>query len=236
MQVASILKNVVEKLMYVAFPQPCVCCNHILANNEYILCTFCKNELPLTDYHLNDANELKKRFYGRVNLKYALAYLKLTKKGTVQNIIHHLKYEGAKEIGKAMGEWYACLLASDGLVQEFDLILPVPLHSSRQKKRGYNQSDYFAQGLSEVMNLPWSNSLIARVQANQSQTTKNRYARWKNVEDIFSVIDKNAIVGKHILLVDDVITTGSTIEACATTLEDKGISSISVAAIAATSQ
>ena len=227
------LKNILEQFVELVFPSFCISCKEALYQNERFLCTICRNNLPITDYHLDNENDLKKKFYKRVNLEYALSYLKFNRKTVVQSIIHHLKYKKLKELGEIMGNWYGHLLFQYGFEKKLDLILPIPLHSSRQKERGYNQSNYFAKGLSNILKVPHSDQVLIRKHFNKSQTKIQRYARWMNVKDIFSVRDEKALHTKNILLVDDVITTGATIESCAQVIEKCKVRSISIAAIAA---
>jgi ComF family protein len=215
------------------FPDYCLMCEEALAKEEKCLCIHCRYNLPKTAFHLDMENELAKRFWGKVNIKYALAYLKFTKQGKVQHALHQLKYGGYKEIGETLGNWYGSDLKSCGLANEFDIILPVPLHPSKLKKRGYNQSDVFAKGLSETMQVSWSSDILKKIAATETQTNKKRLQRWENVKDIFSVADEKSVAQSKVLLVDDVITTGSTLEACAKVLIEAGCREVSIAAIAA---
>ena len=214
------------------FPNYCISCHDSLNRNENHICTTCRFTMPITNYHLHKENSLAQRFWGRIHLNHAFAYLKYIKYGRVQKIIHHLKYKGLEEVGEMMGNWYAAELRKEGFHDHFDLILPVPLHHSRLKTRGYNQSDSFAKGMAEVLELPWSATTLTRNVASTTQTKKKRFDRWNNVKDIFSVRQPDHVEGKRILLVDDVITTGATIEACATQLLESKCSHVSVAAIA----
>jgi ComF family protein len=159
--------------------------------------------------------------------------LKFTKQGRVQKALHALKYNGKKEVGQLMGTWYGEELKRAGLATQFDLILPVPLHPTKLKKRGYNQSDTFAEGLSGAMAVTWSHQVLLRNTASATQTRKKRLERWKNVERIFEVGDNSQVQGKRILLVDDVITTGATFESCVEVLQEAGSAEVSIAAIAA---
>jgi len=188
--------------------------------------------MPITNYHLFPDNSLAQRFWGRVNITHAFAYLKYIKSGKVQQIIHSLKYGGLEEIGLLMGNWYGHELKTNQFENSFDLILPIPLHPNRKKQRGYNQSDSFAQGLSETLNVPWEDEVLIRQLSSNTQTKKKRLDRWENVKDIFALAQPEQVAGKRILLVDDVITTGATIEACAQKIVEAGCKSISVGAIA----
>jgi ComF family protein len=207
-------------------------CEAPLIKEEAHICIHCKYTLPRTMSHMEMDNSLAKRFWGKIPLKYAWAYLKFTKQGKVQRVLHKLKYGGYQEVGEKLGRWYAAELKEGGFDKEFDLIIPVPLHISKLKKRGYNQSDTFAKGLSEEMKIEWNQKVLIKNTASDTQTKKKRLERWENVEKVFSVMDKDMITGKRILLVDDVVTTGSTLEACAQVLIDNGCKEISIAAIA----
>ena len=187
---------------------------------------------PATNYHLFPNNSLAQRFWGRIDMKYAFAYLKYTKRGKAQKIIHSLKYEGVEEIGELMGKWYGNELKLQQFHKEFDLILPIPLHPNRKKQRGYNQSDSFAKGLSEILEVDWADDVLIRNTSSSTQTRKGRLDRWENVKEIFGLAQSKKVIGKRILLVDDVITTGATIEACARKIVNSGCESISVGAIA----
>jgi ComF family protein len=162
----------------------------------------------------------------------ASAFYSFNKEGRVQRLIHQLKYKGKKEIGFFIGKQYGVELKSSPDFNTVNTIIPVPLHPEKLKKRGYNQSEYFAKGLAAIMNTEINTTTLVREKANESQTKKSRYERWKNVEFVFQLKTTAALEGKHILLVDDVITTGATLEACANVLQQiKGVK-ISIATIA----
>jgi ComF family protein len=214
------------------FPEYCLMCSGPLERGEESICIHCKYNLPVTNYHLTNSTEVLHKFWGKVPIRYAWAYLKFTKQGDVQKVLHRLKYNGHQQIGITLGNWYGYELKSAALHEEFDLILPVPLHPNKLKKRGYNQSDTFAKGLSDSMILPWYQNILQKGTFNETQTNKRRLERWQNVKDVYYVKDVDAIANKRILLVDDVVTTGSTLEACAQTLLDAGCKEVSIAAIA----
>lgn len=214
------------------FPNYCLACTNTLVKGEEIVCTSCMTEMPQTDYHLDHENTLQTRLGLRIPAAYALAFFKFAKSSRVQHLLHNLKYKNHPEIGVVLGKVYGTRLIDSGFSSEFDLILPVPLHESRKRKRGYNQSAMFAEGLSEKLSIPFSDSLLTRAKNTQTQTRKTRLNRWQNVSDVFLLRDNAAIKGKHILLVDDVITTGATIEACARVLLDNGCGKLSIACLA----
>jgi ComF family protein len=189
-------------------------------------------ELPQTDYHTELENPLRKRLSYRIPVKYALALFKFSKNGRVQHLLHELKYRNHPEIGEALGRAYGDKMRETNQFQELDIIIPVPLHPSRKRKRGYNQSARFASGLSEKLGVPFSDDLMARRIVTGTQTLKTKLTRWESMSGVFSVKESAAIHNKNILLVDDVVTTGSTLEACAEPLLRAGCKALSIACIA----
>ena len=214
------------------FPHYCLTCSAPLVKGEDLVCTVCCYDLPQTTSHQELDNLVAQKLYGRVPIRYAMALYKFRKAGKVQKLLHYLKYKHKPSVGKVLGRRYGTILKEAYLDKSFDLIVPVPLHSSRLRQRGYNQSDYFAQGLAEVLHIPWSNQCVKRTRATLTQTRKQQLERFKNVEDAFYVTDAAVVCAKRLLLVDDVITTGATLEACSTALLAVGSSEISVATIA----
>ncbi|UII22347.1 ComF family protein [Fulvivirga ligni] len=215
------------------FPNYCLACNRGLAKGEELLCLKCEYSLPQTKSHLEPDNFIAHKFYGRVPLAHVFANYKFNKSGKVQRLLHRLKYDNKPELGVLLGKKYGVELAKDGFQDKFDIIVPVPLHAKRLRRRGYNQSEMFADGLSEALGVPREADALIRRRNTFTQTKKSRLSRWKNVSEIFQLNDSISIEDKHILLVDDVITTGATIEACVHPLIDGGSKSVSVAAIAA---
>lgn len=214
------------------YPRVCLACSQSLMKGEEALCSSCLSVLPKTHYHLTNENPVKERLAGRLPLQHGFAFLKFRKGGVVQNILHQLKYHNHPELGVRIGKMYGAELAQSGFQYSFDLIVPVPLHQSRLRKRGYNQSAKFAEGLSTAMNIPWQESISLRRQSTLTQTRKSRSERWQNVKDAFSISQIEKIEGKRVLLVDDVITTGATLEACGQHLLDHRCQSLSIACIA----
>jgi len=214
------------------YPRVCVACHTSLIKGEDVLCTSCLVQLPKTAYHRFDQNPVHNRLAGRLPLQFASAFLKFRKGGLVQSLLHELKYNNRPEIGVRMGHLYGIELLESGIGPGFDVIVPVPLHASRMRKRGYNQSAKFAEGLSEALHVQWEESISLRLNATNTQTRKGRADRWSNVKDAFSIAGIDKVAGKKILLVDDVITTGATLEACGQHLVDAGCASLSVACIA----
>lgn len=210
--------NIFDDFISLLFPRICIACGNKLFRNENIICSLCTYMLPKTNFHLLKDNPVSKMFWGRVNLESAAAFLFFRKGGRVQRMIHYLKYKGHKEIGIHLGLLYGRELSSSELFSNVEVIIPVPLHGKKLKKRGFNQSEQFAIGLGESMGKDVTNDVLMRKIHSATQTKKSRYERWQNVEEIFAVNHVDKIYGKHILLIDDVVTTGSTLEACAQVL------------------
>jgi ComF family protein len=223
---------IINDFVALFYPRCCVACEQSLVKGEEILCTRCLSQLPKTAYHRLIENPVHVRLAGRLPLHFAAAFLKFRKGGLVQSLLHQLKYNNRPEIGVAMGHLYGAELIESGMDKSFDLIVPVPLHESRMRKRGYNQSAKFAEGLSEALNVQWEESISLRLTATKTQTKKGRADRWSNVKHAFAVGASGKVSGKRILLVDDVITTGATLEACGQHLIESGCASLSIACIA----
>ena len=217
------------------YPQICLSCGKSLIKKEVCICTYCKYHLPKTDFHLVEDNPISRLFWGKVNLHSAASYYYFNKGSKVQKLIHQLKYNGQKEVGTAIGEFYGIELKESPLYSNIDTIIPVPLHPKKQKKRGYNQSDCFGEGLAKSWGIRLETEIFYRTTDSATQTRKSRFERWKNVETIFKVKEPDALQGKHILLVDDVVTTGSTLEACARMLLEIPDTKVSIVTIACTS-
>ncbi len=197
-----------------------------------MICTRCITELPRTNYHRQITNPVEEKLAGRLPIKYAWAFLKFRKGGIVQHLLHQMKYNNHPEVGVVLGRIFGHDLKNAGLSTGFDVIIPVPLHEVRRRKRGYNQSAKLAEGLSHSMNIPWDESISIRTMKTRTQTKKSKMERWENVKDVFTVSTNQIITGKRILLVDDIITTGATLEACGQHLITHGCSELSVACIA----
>lgn len=199
------------------FPNVCAACNCHLVRNEHFLCTQCLLLLPFIYLLPKFDNELAQIFWGRVQIENITALFQFHKKSRVQTLMHKLKYRGEKEIGVELGKRFGYEIKNTSF-SLIDIIVPVPLHPIRYLKRGYNQSEMIANGISEILQKPVDAESVIRRIHNESQTRKHRYERWKNVEGLFEVQVPKNIEGKHILLVDDIVTTGATLEACASEL------------------
>jgi ComF family protein len=177
----------------------------------------CYAGLPRTCFHHDPENEVAQMFWGRIPVERATSFMYFVKGSRYQQILHELKYNGQRQIGPAMGRMFGSELKNTPF-STAEIIIPVPLHPSKLKKRGYNQSELIALGIGEVLHLPVETAMISRTADTRSQTHKSRYERWENVRYIFHCGNPEALKDKHVLLVDDVITTGATLEACATCL------------------
>jgi ComF family protein len=200
------------------FPRLCYACGDHLLRNESLICTKCYVVIPRTNFHLEDENPVAKLFWGRCRIEKAAAFSIYNKGSRIRNLIHNLKYKGIQEIGYELGRIYGVSLKSSGFTNDIDLIVPVPLHTSKKRSRGFNQSELISEGLAIVTGLTVNSKNLTRIEISETQTKRSRYDRWTNVEGIFKVSEPDSFRDMHILLVDDVITTGSTIESCANEL------------------
>jgi ComF family protein len=207
-----------KSIINLFFPKVCSGCNSFLLTNENVICTVCRHDIPLTNHHLITENEAYKKFYGRIPVLHASALFYFHKKGIVQQLIHNLKYKGHEEIGTILGEWYAEDLKTMDLLQSVDQIIPVPLHRKKLKERGYNQVTAFGEALSSSLDVEYNNSILVRNIYSKTQSKKNLLGRTEGIETIFDVCFTKNDHNKHFLLIDDVITTGSTLEACSRAL------------------
>ena len=205
--------NIFSSFLELLFPYLCQSCISPLNEGEEVICTNCRHELPQTNFNMNIDNKVKKIFYGRSDIIFASSFLYFHKNGLVQNIIHNLKYKGRQEIGTLLGNWYGDKIISDTEMM-FDYIIAVPLHKKREKKRGYNQVDKFGEALAIRFNAKYSKNNLVRIYQSETQTKKSRFARWLNVKEIFSLTDIKLFENRNVLLIDDVITTGATLDAC----------------------
>lgn len=204
-----------EHFLELFFPRLCIICEEKLLTQERFICLRCQLHLPRTDFYLPGETSLEQLFYGRVPVEKACAYFEFKKGSDYRNILHQLKYRGQKEIGEFFGERFAAELMLSGLFPTPDYLCPVPLHRRKERKRGFNQSYHIAVGLSRQLHVPVLADNLRRIADTASQTRKSRYERWENVENMFEVIDPGLFDGKHLALVDDVVTTGATLESCA---------------------
>jgi ComF family protein len=196
------------------FPQLCPACNASLVASEHIICSGCRYNLPFTNFHTQADNILAQQFYGKIKIEAAYALYFFNKGGNVQNLMHHFKYSGMKQIGNLAGNIAGTQLAENPVFNTVDYIIPVPLHKKRLKERGYNQSACFAEGLADKLAATVELDNLIRKVATVTQTHKSRFARFENMQEVFAVAKPERLTDKHVLLVDDIVTTGSTLEAC----------------------
>ena len=197
------------------FPQCCLICGKTLLEGEEYLCFQCLSNIPRTHLYLRKDNEMEKELWGKFPIERASAYLYYSKGGDVKKLLTDLKYRGNADLGSFLGRCMTREMLSSGFFQGVDGIIPVPLHPRKQKIRGYNQSIMLANGISSVTNIPVWTDLLVRTQYTQTQTRKGSYERWLNVKDMFECTSPERLRDKHVLLVDDVFTTGATLVACA---------------------
>ena len=214
------------------FPNLCICCDGYISHQENQVCDLCMYTLPKYEENEFKDNSLARKFWGRVRLENVAAQYKLTGSSAVKSIIHQIKYRGNTDLGIAMGEVLGATLMKSTLFTDVNLLLPVPLHPKKERLRGYNQCDLLLTGLGAVMNIPIVKNKLIRKKHNSTQTKKNRYERYINSKEVFCITDIEALQNKHVLIVDDVITTGATIEACASVLLDVDGLKLSVATLA----
>ncbi|MES2479933.1 MAG: phosphoribosyltransferase family protein [Bacteroidota bacterium] len=213
------LQSIWSGMLHFVYPRLCIGCNKSLLDQEQILCLECANELPLTNYHHIQENETASRFAGRIKFNHATSFAYFSKDGLLQKLLHEFKYKNNKAAGVFMARRFAYALQKTDWIKEIDLLIPVPLYRSKLNERGYNQSEIIAKTLSSVLRIEIDIVSLARVTNTDSQVRKSRADRAKNMNHAFSVGNMDNLKGKHILIIDDVLTTGATIEACSAALQ-----------------
>lgn len=208
------LKNIVHDFSHLFFPHICVGCGTDIIGKKAVLCFQCINRLPLTNFHQHANNQVEKIFFGRLPIVLASSHCYFTKDSLIQRILHELKYRGNKDLGYFIGRMMGDAILQAGRFNDVNILVPMPLFAAREKRRGYNQAAILCDGIASTFQVPVMTKVVTRVSATESQTHKNRIQRWQNMEGRFELQDSNIIENKHILLVDDVITTGATLEAC----------------------
>ena len=214
------------------YPKLCGGCGNHLYENEEVVCVYCRASLPLSGECDFENNASEKLFWGKVSITAAASFLFFQKKSSTQHLLHQLKYQQKENIGEWLGEQFAYSLQSKGRFAAVEIIIPIPLHPSRIKFRGFNQCDAIARGMASVLQIPIVNGVLTRSVATQSQTKKNRFQRFENMNSVFSLAQASAIKGKNILLLDDVLTTGATLVSAAQVLQQAGCNKLFVGAIA----
>lgn len=224
--------TLINDFLSLIYPRLCEACANNLFRHELFICNYCQLNLPRSNYHRDQNNELSHVFAGRIPFNKVLSYYVFEKSGRIQKLLHAIKYQEQKELAEFLGKKYAEDLLKDDVFIDLDVIIPIPLHKNKLKLRGFNQSEWFAKGLSAGLNIKLDTEIILRNLETSTQTKKRKYERWENVEGIFELRDKEILKNKHVLIIDDVITTGATIEAAWQCLKDVEGIKISVAAIA----
>ncbi|MBO4778832.1 MAG: ComF family protein [Bacteroidales bacterium] len=229
----SFIVERLRELLQLFFPETCEVCGNALRYGEHLLCTDCLLDIPQIYLHNKERNPVEKMFAGQVQFERATAFFNYQKHTNYAHLIHKLKYQGRDDIGILLGEMFGVKLQESGFLDDIDAIVPIPLHPKRQRKRGYNQSQKIAEGISNITKTPIIADAIIRKIYTNTQTRKNKEERAENVQGIFEVINDKAFENKHILILDDVITTGATCISCAEMiLQNSNVKSISFASVA----
>jgi len=223
-----------QNIFNLFFPELCLICENSLIESNQMLCITCRSNLPVTNFSNWKNNEVEKSFYGRVDIEAATSLLYFNRKGSVQQLIHQLKYKNQQEIGVFLGNWLGDEMVLSKRFNQLDGIIMVPLHKNRFKKRGYNQVAKFGEVLSKKLEVPLFKEVLIRTSKSKTQTFKSRFERSKKLEEHFQLADKEVLNRKHILLIDDIITTGATLEACCMQLLQADNVKISIATMAYT--
>lgn len=226
------VKNIFSSTLHLFYPHICTGCGSDLLSKDELLCLRCIHDLPHTQFAALPNNPIEKYFWGRLGLEAATSQFYFTKEFLIQQLIHRLKYRGDTGIGVYLGEIMGHSLLKTGRFNTIDALIPLPMFADKEHKRGYNQATVICNGLSAIMNVPVLSNAVMRRHATETQTRKDRTGRWDNVKSSFAVAHKNELRGKHLLLVDDVVTTGATLEACGTTILEVEAVKLSIATLA----
>ena len=224
-------KEIKDSFFHLVFPHVCDGCGSDILNEESHLCFSCLTALPETDFHMHGNNPVEKIFRGRLPLVNATAQYYFTKESLMQQLMHQFKYKGNKELGLQLGRLMGMALKKTNRFSTIDALVPLPLFPSKEKKRGYNQATILCEGIAGAISLPVLKDVIIRPQHTDTQTKKGRIERWRNIEGKFELIKPGGIINKHLLLVDDVVTTGATLEACGIELLKAENVSLSIATL-----
>ncbi|GAA3634046.1 ComF family protein [Flavivirga jejuensis] len=222
----------INSIIKLFFPKICYACLNLLNDNETTICTDCRHDLPVTNFHFDNDDTVEKVLYGRAKIENGTALFRFEKKGIVQQLIHGLKYKGYENIGFVLGNWLGGELKNIAPYKSIDLVIPVPLHKKKLKKRGFNQVAKFGQQIAEALEADYIDNTLLKVTNTKSQANKQRLARWNGDSELFTLVNSEVLKNKHILLVDDIITTGATLEACIATLNQVKNIKISIATMA----
>ena len=222
----------ISDLIDLIFPRTCVVCGELLSPQEKDICINCLSTLPkIEKIHLD---EIEKSFWGKVEIERATSFMYYHKNSPYNNLIHRLKYKNRPDTGDRLAFLAAKEIAESGFFDDIDAIVPLPLSKRKMRQRGYNQCDYIAKGLSRATGIPVIKNVVKRLKNNETQTHKSRDERWQNVEGIFALSDATLLEGKHILLIDDILTTGATLASCAKSIQEGCQCKISIFTLAYT--
>ncbi len=230
------LQYPLRSLTNLIFPRLCLGCGDDLFGDNEVLCLPCIDKLPVTNFHLHSNNPVEKIFWGRLPLVSASSYLYFTKDSLLQELLHAFKYKGTREIGLHFGRCMGNSFLQSNRFNRIDALIPLPLHPKKERKRGYNQATVLCEGIAEILKVPIQKDAIIRPTATQTQTHKNRVHRWENMEGKFLLSNADSVSGKHVLLIDDVVTTGATLESCGHELLNVQDLRLSIATLAYTSK
>lgn len=228
------LQSYFSDFAYLFFPHNCVGCGSDVVEQDQMLCGTCFFQLPETNFFNYPNNSVEKVFAGRIKLEAAGSAYYFTKHSILQNLVFELKYRGNKEVGLLLGELTARQMSDSKRFEEIDIIIPLPLNKQKEKKRGYNQAAMIAEGMTKILHKPVMIDAVARNVFTETQTHKDRVSRWKTMQDVFEVSKPEVLKGKHVLLTDDVVTTGATLEACGQAILNTPETRLSIATVAYT--
>ncbi|MDP9229547.1 MAG: ComF family protein [Bacteroidota bacterium] len=229
-------KEIKESVLHLLFPHICIGCGSDLVSEQSMLCLHCLANMPETNFHLHDNNPVEKSFWGRLPLSGATAQYYFTKESLIQHLMNQLKYRGNKDLGVYLGRLMGEYLKMSNRFSDVHALIPLPLFPAKEKSRGYNQATMLCEGLSENLGIPILKNVVIRPQHTETQTKKGRVERWENIEGKFELIDADAIAEKHVMLIDDVVTTGATLESCGKELLKAENTKLSIATLCYTAK
>lgn len=227
------IKELTSNILYLAYPETCAICQAPLTKGEHEICMECLYNMPKINAFSYTKGPVAEKFYGKIKFEKAASFFFYRKKGSIQKAIELLKYKNGRLLGYELGKFIASELTQKNFFSGIDIIIPVPLHKKRQKKRGYNQSEWISKGISKITGIQTNTTAIERTKETETQTKKQIWDRWKNTSGIFTLSKKTNISNKHILLIDDVMTSGSTLESCGNEILKKEGTKISFLTLAA---
>ena len=228
------IRSISNNLLHLFFPHICLGCGSDILENDHLVCLHCQNDLPVTNFFAQQDNPVEKSFYGRMPIRLGGAAYFFTKDSMLQHLVFQLKYRQNQAIGYYMGKLMGLFLQESQRFNEVDILIPLPLNPRKEKRRGYNQATVLCKGIADAFFRPIADKAVIRKVYTETQTHLGRINRWQNMDGVFSVIDKEALLNKHILLVDDIVTTGATLEACGAEILKIPGTTLSIATLAYT--